>query len=84
MSQILLGNLPPEVTVDEIRALLTELGVPGIGDITIAEGLSEHVAALVALDLTDAETAAVSEQLNGHLWHDRMLSCAHTNLGWGQ
>ena len=51
MSQILLGNLPPEVTVDEIHTLLTDLGVPGIGEITMAEGLSDRVAALITLEL---------------------------------
>ncbi|GAB7127125.1 hypothetical protein JCM19000A_16320 [Silvimonas sp. JCM 19000] len=84
MSQILLGNIPPEVSVDDIRILLSDLGVPGLGEITLAEGLSDKLAALITLDLGDTEAAAVSEQLNGHLWHERMLSCAHTNLGWGQ
>ncbi|MDR3425917.1 MULTISPECIES: hypothetical protein [Silvimonas] len=83
MAQIMLGNLPPDVTVDEVRTMLADLGVPDMGEITLAEGLGERTAALVTIDRSDTDVGAIARQLEGHLWRERTLQCAHTSLGWG-
>ncbi|GGP23531.1 hypothetical protein [Silvimonas iriomotensis] len=82
MAQILIGNLPPDVSLDDLRTMLIELGVPKLGEITMAEG-AERTAALVTIDLPDVDVGAISRQLEGHLWRERQLRCAHSTLGWG-
>ncbi|WP_148714149.1 RNA recognition motif domain-containing protein [Chitinolyticbacter meiyuanensis] len=79
--QILIGNLPPGTSSDDVRTLLTEQGVPGIGEIVIEEG-PERTGALVKLDLGDTAIATVCKQLNGHHWNGRDLTANHTNFSW--
>ncbi|GAA5784173.1 hypothetical protein GCM10007860_13120 [Chitiniphilus shinanonensis] len=82
--QMMLGNLPPDTTTDDIRELLETLGVPGVGEITVSAGLGERFNALVKLDEeSSVVVGAICSQLNGHHWKGNDITASHTNLGWG-
>ncbi|WP_255990792.1 RNA recognition motif domain-containing protein [Chitinolyticbacter albus] len=79
--QMMIGNLPPGTSEDDVRTLLDELGVPGVEEIKVSDG-PERTGALVKLDLGDIAVAAVCKQLNGHHWNGRDLTANHTNFSW--
>ncbi|TJZ79056.1 RNA recognition motif domain-containing protein [Chitiniphilus eburneus] len=83
--QMMLGNLPPDTTIDDVRELLESLGVPGVSEITVSAGLGERANALVKLDeaVSSAAVSAICGQLNGHHWKGHDITASHTNLGWG-
>ncbi|BCL77239.1 hypothetical protein JHS3_29750 [Jeongeupia sp. HS-3] len=82
MTAILIGNLPPETNTDDVRTLLSELGMSAdVGDVTIAEGLGERLAASVSIDCSSAAAEALVQRLNGHFWNSRELTASYNPFG---
>ncbi|MEJ2794034.1 hypothetical protein WAE56_11480 [Iodobacter sp. LRB] len=80
--QIVIGNLPPETSAEDVRSLLTdEIGLNDFGSITITDSNSESVLALVQL-LTDSAAAAdvLTAKITDFHWKGRNLTSSHTHM----
>jgi histidyl-tRNA synthetase len=73
--RILIGNLPADVTVEEINQILTDAGVQQV-DITLNnEGDADKVAAVLAMGNADRATVdRIAKQINGTRYRERTLS----------
>lgn len=79
--QLMLNNLPANVTEQDLLALFAELGIPAPADISIASGLGEHPAALVDFALDDhADMEAITRVLDGRGWKGHALRATHVPL----
>ncbi|WP_293932011.1 hypothetical protein [Iodobacter sp.] len=80
--QIVIGNLPPEISVEEVQTLLTdEIGLHEFGTITITEGGTDNALALVQLHTESAAAADVlTAKISGFHWNGRELSSSHTHM----
>ncbi|MGB5834530.1 MAG: RNA-binding protein [Thiohalocapsa sp.] len=76
MSQkIIIGNLPPAVTVEEITKVLTDAGVEQLNVTLNNEGDASKVTAVLVLDDLDRPSAdRIAGQINGTRYRDRTLS----------
>jgi hypothetical protein len=80
--QIVIGNLPPETTEEDVRSLLSnDIGLQDFGSVTITTSNSEHVLALVQL-LTDSAAAAdvLTAKITDFHWKGRNLTSSHTHM----
>jgi hypothetical protein len=78
--QLMLDNLPPEVTAEDLHALFTELGIPAPRELTIAPGLRGHPSAAAAFELNHAQMEAIVGLLDGRQWHGHMMHARHSAL----
>lgn len=78
--QLMIDNLPPDATEDDLRALFAEMGIPEPQEITIAPGLREHPSAAIAFHIDHAQMEAIVGLLDGRLWHSHLLHARHTSL----
>jgi hypothetical protein len=73
--RILIGNLPADVTVEEITKVLTEAGIE---DVTITlnnEGDASKVAAVLAMGNADrAVVDRIAQKINGTRYRERTLT----------
>ncbi|AOY01332.1 RNA-binding protein [Jeongeupia sp. USM3] len=82
MTAILIGNLPPETSADDVRTLFTDLGMSAeVSDVTIAEGLGEKLAASVTIACSSAAAEVLVQKLNGHFWNGRELNASYNPFG---
>ncbi|MBM3116001.1 RNA recognition motif domain-containing protein [Jeongeupia naejangsanensis] len=82
MTAILIGNLPPETSEDDVRTLFTDLGMTAdVGDVTIAEGLGEKLVASVSIDCSSAGAEVLVQKLSGHFWNGRELTASFNPFG---
>jgi hypothetical protein len=74
-NRLLIGNLPPEVTEDEIKALMAEAGAEGI-DVSInREGdASKGTAVLLLPDTDRAALDRIANDINGMQFRGRTLT----------
>ncbi len=73
--KILIGNLPADVTVEEITQVLTEAGVEQVNIRLNNEGDANKVAAVLALDDVDRATAdRIAQKINGTRYRERTLT----------
>jgi RNA recognition motif-containing protein len=74
-NRLLIGNLPPEVTEDEIKTLLAEAGAEGIEVSINREGdASKGTAVLVVPGLDRTALDRIANDINGKSFRDRTLS----------
>ncbi|QBC43871.1 hypothetical protein [Iodobacter fluviatilis] len=80
--QIVIGNLPAEVSVEDVQTLLTdEIGLHEFGAVTITEGGSDNALALVQLHTESAAAADVlTAKISGFHWKGRALTSSHTHM----
>ncbi len=78
--QLMIDNLPSDVTAEDLRTLLAEIGIPAPLDITIAPGLRERPSAAVAFHLDHAQMEAIAGLLDGRYWRGHILHARHTSL----
>lgn len=78
--QLMIDNLPPDATADDLRSLFSELGIPVPQEITIAPGLRERPSAAIAFHLEHAQMEAIVGLLDGRIWHGHLLHARHTAL----
>ena len=73
--KILIGNLPQDITVEEITKVLADAGVEQL-DITLNnEGDASKVTAVLAIGDLDRPTAdRIASEINGTRYRDRTLS----------
>ena len=72
--KIIVGNLPADVSVDELTKILTEAGVEQVAITLNNEGDSQRVAAVLSFDGIDRPTAdRIADRLNGTRDRDRTL-----------
>lgn len=73
--KIIVGNLPEDVTVEEITRVLAEAGVEQL-DVTLNnEGDASKVTAILSLAEIDRVTAdRIASRINGTRYRDRTLS----------
>jgi histidyl-tRNA synthetase len=73
--KILIGNLPADVTVEEITKVLTEAGVEKVNIRLNNEGDASKVAAVLALDDVDRATVdRIAQKINGTRYRERTLT----------
>ena len=71
---VLIRNLPDDISEAEIRELLKEHGVP-VTDVTLTrEGDAERLVAVVGLDTDNAGAQALVKMVDGKYWRERTLS----------
>jgi hypothetical protein len=75
MSQtIMIGNLPPDVTVEELAGILTDAGAEN-PDVTLNnEGNSDKVTAILGLDLDRPAADKIVDALRGRFFRGRTLT----------
>lgn len=78
--QLMLDNLPPDTTQEDLLALLAELGIPTPTALSIAPGLRDRPSAAIDFDLEHADMEAMVKLLNGHAWKTHILHATHTTL----
>jgi hypothetical protein len=80
--QIVIGNLPPETTVEDIHSLLSnDIGLHDFGTISITESNSENVLALVQIHTDSAAAADVlTAKITDFHWKGRKLTSSHTHM----
>lgn len=78
--QLMLDNLPPDVSPETLLALLTELGIPAPVELSIAPGLRSRPSAALSLDLDYADMEAVVKLLDGRAWMGHVLHASHATL----
>ncbi|MBY0445118.1 MAG: hypothetical protein K2Q15_07920 [Burkholderiales bacterium] len=80
--QVLIGNLPLETTVEDVRSLLTdEIGLNEFGDICLADGGKDSVIAMVLLHTQSPAAADVlTEKVSNFFWKGRNLTASHTHM----
>jgi histidyl-tRNA synthetase len=73
--KILIGNLPADVTVEEITQVLTEAGVEDVNITLNNEGDASKVAAVLALSGADRATVdRIAKKINGTRYRERTLT----------
>lgn len=73
--KILIGNLPADVTVEEITQVLAKAGIEQVKITLNNEGDASRVAAVLALEDTDRATAdRVAQKINGVRYREHTLS----------
>jgi hypothetical protein len=73
--KILIGNLPADVTVEEITQVLTEAGVEDVNITLNNEGDASKVAAVLALGDADRATVdRIAQKINGTRYRERTLT----------
>jgi histidyl-tRNA synthetase len=73
--KILVGNLPADVTVDEISEVLAEAGIEQVKITLNNEGDANKVAAVLALEGADRATVdRVAQKINGMRYRERTLT----------
>ncbi|XZG70169.1 hypothetical protein ACTSKR_16210 [Chitinibacteraceae bacterium HSL-7] len=80
---LLLGNLPADVTLEEVRAFLDERDVPGVTDIELEPG-TDRCAVLLKVNLDETAERAIASVLNGVHWRGHDLSARVSHSPWGQ
>ena len=74
-NKILIGNLPADVTVEEITKVLTEAGVQQVNITLNNEGDASKVAAVLALGDADRATVdSIAKKINGTRYRERTLT----------
>ncbi len=71
---VMISNLPGDVTEEEIEEILKEHGVPVSGLTLNNEGDADRVTAVVELDTDHAGAKALASMVNGKFWKGRTLS----------
>ena len=70
---VLIRNLPGDVSEEEVMEALKEAGVP-VEDLTFTnEGNQELGTVIVSMDTSHAGATALAKMVNGKLWKDRRL-----------
>ncbi len=77
---LMIDNLPPEVTEEDLRSLLSEIGTPAPTEVTIAQGSRNRPSAAVAFNLEHAQMEAIAGLLNGRYWREHVLHATHSTL----
>jgi histidyl-tRNA synthetase len=73
--KILVGNLPADVTVDEISQVLAEAGIEQVKITLNNEGDANKVAAVLAVEGADRATVdRVAQKINGMRYRERTLT----------
>jgi histidyl-tRNA synthetase len=73
--KILVGNLPADVTVDEISEVLAEAGIEQVKITLNNEGDANKVAAVLAVEGADRATVdRVAQKINGMRYRERTLT----------
>jgi histidyl-tRNA synthetase len=73
--KILVGNLPADVTVDEISQVLAEAGIEQVKITLNNEGDASKVAAVLAVEGADRATVdRVAQKINGMRYRERTLT----------
>jgi hypothetical protein len=71
--RILLANLPPEVTEEDIGDALEQLGYD-LSITVVREGSADRVSAVIRFEGMTRNTAeTLAERINGMPWRDRIL-----------
>lgn len=78
--QLMLDNLPPEASAEDLLALFTELGIPAPTEISIAPGLRDRPSAAISLELDHANMDAVVKLLDGRSWKTHIMQASHAAL----
>jgi hypothetical protein len=74
-NRLLIGNLPPEVTEDEIKTLMAEAGAEGIEASINREGdASKGTAVLLMPDVDRAVLDRIANDINGMQFRGRTLT----------
>jgi hypothetical protein len=75
MSQkIMIGNLPPGVTVEELAGILTDAGAENPKITLNDEGNADKVTAILTLDLDRAAADKIVDRVRGRLFRGRTLT----------
>jgi len=75
MSRLLLANLDPAITDDEIKAFLAKYGFPPCKEIHHEKNESSRPGALVIFeDLDPTQLSKLRERIHDIHWHGRKLS----------
>lgn len=72
--KLILGNLPPDVTTDDVSELLTELGWHDITTINIEPGEGSRPIAYLEADVGHATAQYWSDKIQGRYWHGHNLT----------
>ncbi len=78
--QLMLDNLPPEVTEEALTELLSGLGVPAPAEMVIAAGTRNRPSAVISLDVDHATMEALVKLLDGRYWMGHVMHASHTSL----
>ncbi len=70
---VLIRNLPGDVSEEEVMEALKEAGVPVEGLTFTNEGNQELGTVIVSMDTSHAGATALAKMVNGKLWKDRRL-----------
>jgi hypothetical protein len=77
MMHLLLGNIEPGTTDDEIRDLLVKYGFPSFDEIAHVEGDGSRPAVALTFNTIDATAlSSLQSRLHNMYWKNRQLSAA--------
>ena len=75
MAKLWIGNIPPQTSDDELKALLVKYGFPPFDGIQHVDGDGSRPAAMVNFEATDAmDLQALQPRVEGLFWKDRRLN----------
>lgn len=78
--QLMLDNLPPDVSEVALRTLFAELGIPAPATIAIAPGLRDRPSAAISLELEHADMEAIVRLLDGRSWQGHVMHASHASF----
>ncbi len=70
---VIINQLPPDTSEEEIRQILSEHGVPVVSVKLTAEGNPDYQAAVVKLDTDHAGAQGLANALDGRVWRGHRL-----------
>ena len=75
MAQLWIGNIPPETSDDELKALLVKYGFPEYDSIQHVQGDGSRPAVMIAFDKTDQlQLQKLQSRVHNLFWKDRRLN----------
>lgn len=72
--KLLIGNIAPGTSDDEVRALLERYGAPAVGSIEQVPGEGSRHAALAEVAAAPEVLNKITQRLNGMYWKGRSLT----------
>jgi hypothetical protein len=69
-----MGNIAPETSDDELRALLGKYGMPAVISVERVAGEGTRPAAIVEVAAATGELQRLTQRLNGMYWKGRSLT----------
>jgi hypothetical protein len=72
--KLLIGNIAPGTSADEVRALLEKYGAPGVGPIEQVAGEGSRPAAVAEVAAAPEVLNKITQRLNGMYWKGRSLT----------